>query len=223
MTKHKSTAAVAVAAIVTSIGTSPAFAGIAPLVTIRFAPILPIPALDSIGLVVLALGLALVGFRLLRSGKGAGGNLVVGLAFVGAIAAGAGSVKMMADAYAAHEGGHHDLYLTPASGGVVVVDEQGRTTVHNSTEDKQRVVDIIVADDCVLCGPGSGQPYPCGTGNGGNGGEVIEVIEIVELNGGSFNGGSNGGNQPFLCREEPGTVLSPNDTCDVIVQCAAAP
>lgn len=171
--------------------------------SVTYSPdIARVPMLGGAGLVILSALLGLVSLRFLKY-RGRNGSTVVVLAtLTGALAAVGGGIKLISEAQAASE-----VLLTNNAGGTVILPVQGFNHVINSSSVRQQI-DRISADapcfvtDNILNGGGVAN----GGSDGGNGGGLQ---------------GANSGSFPGWCDDAggDGTVLQPNDHCDVFVCC----
>jgi len=117
--------------------------------TLTYGPVPPIPTLSGMMLVVLALLLATVGYRMMtQKENNAGRMMVLSLIAVGAMASGLGGVKLINDAYAINGGGGngggepqsaHDM--TNATGGVLPINRYGNSYT-NQTDSPLMVLGI---------------------------------------------------------------------------------
>jgi hypothetical protein len=116
-----------------------------------------VPTLGGSALIVLAILLAVIAFRIMRTQQHKGVNLVVALTAITAIASGVGGVHLVSEANAAPGGVVVDL--SSAGGGTVQV-FLGLNYVVNRTNVPLQILDITIAPGCAI-GPGAD------TANGG--------------------------------------------------------
>lgn len=153
-----------------------------------------VPTLGGSALIVLAILLAVIAFRILRTQQHKGVNLVVALTAIAAVASGAGGIRLVSDANAMVTA----VNMTSESGGTVFL-SIGPNEVTNVTDVPLSIQQIEVVPGCTLVTEGNG-------GNGGNGG-----APILPANG--------GGNFIGICDDNPSTTVPPGDFCGLIVAC----
>jgi len=148
-----------------------------------------VPTLSGGLLIVLAVVMAVVALRLLKSQSNARLSSWVVAAGALALVSGLGGVKLISDGFA----GPTIKELTSASGGQVSVGV-GSTRVVNTSSTTLSILSLNASSGCSFDAPENG---------GGGGG----------LNGG------NGGVDRGTCSDSPSTALAPADYCDVFVSC----
>lgn len=156
---------------------------------------LGIPTLGGSALIALALLLAIIAFRVLRTQQHSGVNLVVALTAATALASGIGGINLISDAKASPsqemediEGGDIELFA-------------GLNQIFNGTEASQKILSIDLNPGCFIDDMDNG-----GIVNGGitNGGIVRPAA----------NGGGVG-----QCDDSPGTDVPPGSYCDLPIAC----
>ena len=158
-----------------------------------------VPMLGGAGLVVLSALLGLVSLRFLKDRSRHGSTLVIAATLTGAIVAAGGGITLISEAQAMK-----GVLMSDAEGGTVVIPFDGYNTVINDTNVPQQIKRIAADEGCFI---GDGELIL----NGGIPGKG---------NGGVKNGG-NGGNFLGTCQDggPNGTVLQPDDRCEVLVCC----
>jgi len=149
-----------------------------------------VPMLEGAGLVILSALLGVVSLRFLRQ---RGNQFLLVATATAAIATAGGGVKLISDAQAMHE-----ISMSEAAGGVIELPSSGLNIVFNNTGRTQQISEISPNPGCSIENPPNG-----GGLDDGNGG----------LQGG------NGGSYVGTCADNPGTVLEPNDNCEVFICC----
>lgn len=149
----------------------------------------PVPALSGSLLIVLAVVMAVVAVRLLKSRPDGRLNSWVVALGAAVLVSTLGGVKLISDSYA----GPSIEELTNASGGQVTVGE-GTTRIVNTSLVPLQILSLSPTPDCAFND----------NVNGGGGGE-------------SANGG--GGTFKGTCSDSPSTALESADYCDVFVSC----
>lgn len=162
----------------------------------------PVPTLGGSALIVLALLLAVVAFRILRTQQHKGVNLVVALTAVTALASGVGGVRLVSDAHAIIPVASVDM--DSESGGTAAL-FPGINEVTNVTNVPLSILKITVASGCSI-----DDIRPNGGGNGGNGGIGVDAIEAQANGGGNFVGN---------CDDNPSTTVPAGDFCGLIITC----
>lgn len=148
-----------------------------------------VPTLGGTALVALALLLAVVAFRVLRSEQYRGMNLVVAATMATAIAAAGGGVKLISDAQA-----RPDQSMDSAKGGSAPLFD-GLNRIDNTSGVTQFVMNIDLDPDCRISG-----------GNGGDNGGAITL----------FNGG---GDDVGECSDSPSTEVPEGSSCSLNISC----
>lgn len=160
-----------------------------------------VPMLGGAGLVMLSALLGLISFRFLKDRGRKGGTLVIAATLTGAIAAAGGGFTLINEAQA-----QKGVLLSNNAGGTVELPFEGFNLIVNDTSVPQQIEDISTVSGCFV------------------------QKEKLQLNGGFVNGGGNGGlsengggSGAFrgTCSDEGnnGTVLQPDDRCEVLVCC----
>jgi IPTL-CTERM motif len=158
----------------------------------------PVPTLGGSALIVLAILLAVVAFRILRTQQHKGVNLVVALTAVTALASGVGGIRLVSDANALIPVG--TVNMSSESGGSVQL-SIGANEVTNVTKVPLSILQINVANGCFI-----DNIRPNGGGNGGIG----DAIEAQANGGGNFVG---------YCDDNPSTTVPPGDFCGLVISC----
>jgi hypothetical protein len=140
-------------------------------------------------LIVLAILLAVIAFRVMRTQQHKGVNLVVALTALTALASGVGGINLVSDAWAIP-----GSVMTDAGGGSLPLNE-GYNEVRNATEVPQKILDIQFAPGCGTNAPNGGAP---------NGGSSIQAL----------NGGGVG-----ECNDNPSTTVPPAAYCTLNIFC----
>lgn len=154
-----------------------------------------VPALGGSALIVLAILLAVIAFRILRTQQHRGVNLVVALTAIAAVASGAGGVRLVSDANAVAVG---VVNMTSESGGTVQL-FPGPNEVTNVTSVPLTILEIQLVNGCVIADRLNG-------GNGGAG----DAVDIQANGGGTFVG---------YCDDNPSTTVPPGDFCGIVITC----
>lgn len=152
-----------------------------------------VPTLGGTTLIVLAILLAVIAFRILRSQQHSGVNLVVALTAIAAVASGAGGIRLMSDANAVAVG---VVNMTSESGGSVQL-FPGANEVTNVTSVPLTILEIQLVNGCVIAD----------RVNGGAG----DAVDIQ----------ANGGGGTFVgyCDDDPSTTVPPGDFCGIVITC----
>ena len=128
--------------------------GEAGIITYGPTTVTPVPTLSGVMLIVLALLLATIAFRILRQKENhAGRMMVLSLLAVGTLASGLGGIKLIDDAYA-------DpllLQLTNPNGGTIDIPNRDDYRVLNSTTVTTTILNIEINGSCGIDEP-AGNP-----------------------------------------------------------------
>lgn len=171
-----------------------AFAGPGGVGSLRYGTSEVVPTLGGTALIALALLLAVVAFRVLKSEQYKGVNLVIAVTAVTALAAATGGVKLISDATA-----DYGIYLKSESGGTVQLNP-GDNQIINGTRTPQSVLAIEIAPFCYIGGPNGGD----------NGGVPVRAL----------NGGMNGGESVGECSDSPSTLIpADGGSCYLYINC----
>ena len=154
-----------------------------------------VPTLGGSALIVLAVLLAVVAFRILRTQQHKGVNLVVALTAITAIAAGAGGIRLVSDAQAVTVG---VVNMTSEAGGSVQLSE-GLNEVTNTTNVPLKILDISLVGGCFILVPVFDEN-----------GVAREPIAALANGGGQFVG---------FCEDDPSTTVPPAGFCEISVFC----
>ena len=128
-----------------------------PSLTLTYGPATPVPTLSDMMLIVLALLLAAITYRILRQKENTAGRMMVlSLLAVGTLASGVGGVKLINDAYAPP---FDEKELTDPNGGVVIVGPSGTTRFINYTDGTTSILGIELAPECDVVDNESFTPY----------------------------------------------------------------
>jgi IPTL-CTERM motif len=111
-----------------------------------------VPTLGGSALIVLAILLAVIAFRVMRTQRHKGVNLVVALTAITALASGVGGINLMSDAWAITG----NFVNMGAEGGGSVQLAPGYNQVTNTTGIPQKVLDIQFSPGCGTSAPNGG-------------------------------------------------------------------
>lgn len=115
--------------------------------TIGHSPLgAPVPGLGGVGLIALALLLAVVAVRFLRTNPSGANPLLVGAMMVTALAVGGSGIKLVNDAYAAPP----QLEMSEATGGEIRINGEGLWEIVNATGSVQQITDIDLDEGCYI-------------------------------------------------------------------------
>jgi IPTL-CTERM motif len=156
----------------------------------------PVPTLGGSALIVLAILLAVIAFRILRTQQHKGVNFVVALTAVTALASGVGGIRLVSDANALIPVG--TVNMSSESGGSVQL-SIGANEVTNITSVPLSILEINLRPGCFIDN----------VANGGNGG-VGDPVEALANGGGNFVG---------YCDVDPSTTVPPGDFCGIVIAC----
>jgi hypothetical protein len=154
-----------------------------------------VPTLGGSALIILAILLAVVAFRILRTQQHRGVNLVVALTAIAAVGSGVGGIRLVSDANAIPVG---VVTMSSESGGSVSL-FFGANEVTNATSVPLSILEINLAQGCFIDD----------RANGGNGG-IGDAIEAQANGGGNFVG---------YCDDDPSTTVPPGDFCGIVISC----
>jgi hypothetical protein len=170
--------------------------------SITHSPVISgVPMLGGAGLVVLSVLLGLVSLRFFKDRSRQGSTFVIAATLTGAIAAAGGGITLINEAQAVGA----SVLMSKSAGGTVEIPFNGFNSVLNDTSLPQQIKDISAEAPCYIIDDEL---------NGG-------IMSGANSNGGMPNGGGNGGSFRGTCSDEgsDGTVLQPNDRCEVFVCC----
>jgi hypothetical protein len=161
-----------------------------------------VPTLGGSALIVLAMLLAVIAFRILRTQQHRGVNLVVALTAIAAVGSGVGGIRLVSEANALIPVGI--VNMTSESGGTVPL-VPGPNEVNNATSVPLRILEINLEKGCSIDNRGNG-------GNGGIGvnGGIGDPVEAQANGGGNFIG---------FCDDDPSTTVPPGDFCGIVISC----